>query len=95
MRPQKQLIRDKQRYQLPYAIAARTPYAILIGTFASSEEMSGVMTRLEQLKYSFYTIPEGDSVLSLFAGAFTTRTGAEQLNLQLQADGIKSKVVLR
>jgi hypothetical protein len=53
------------------------------------------MTRLEQLKYSFYTIPEGDSVLSLFAGAFTTRTGAEQLNLQLQADGIKSKVVLR
>jgi hypothetical protein len=87
--------RDIKRYQLSEALSARTPYAVLIGTFASAEEMSGVMTRLEQFKYSFYTIPEGASVLSLFAGAFTTRTGAEQLNLQLQADGIKSKVVLR
>ena len=86
---------DKNRYQLSEALVARTPYAVLIGTFASAEEMSEVMTRLEKLKYSVYTIPDGTSVLSLFAGAFTTRTGAEQLNLQLQADGIKSQVMLR
>jgi|GEM_PF-752323 len=87
--------RDIKRYQLSEALSARTPYAVLIGTFASAEEMSGVMKRLEQFKYSFYTIPEGASVLRLFAGAFTTRTGAEQLKLQLQEDGITSQVVLR
>jgi cell division septation protein DedD len=87
--------RDKQRYQVPYAIAARTPYAILIGTFAAAEEMEEVTARLEQLKYSHYTIPEETGELSLFAGAFSTRTGAEQLKLQLQADGIKSQAVLR
>ena len=86
---------DKQRYQVPYAIAARTPYAILIGTFAAAEEMEGVTARLEQLKYSHYTIPEETGELSLYAGAFSTRTGAEQLKLQLQADGINSQVVLR
>jgi type II secretory pathway predicted ATPase ExeA/cell division protein FtsN len=87
--------RDIKKYQLFEALSSRTPYAVLIGTFASAEDMAGIMTRLEQLKYSFYTIPEGASVMSLFAGAFTTRTGAEQLKLQLQEDGITSQVVLR
>lgn len=87
--------RDIKRYQLSEALSARTPYAVLIGTFAATEEMSEVMTRLERLKYSIYTIPEATGELSLFAGAFSTRSGAEQLKLQLQEDGITSQVVLR
>jgi hypothetical protein len=87
--------RDKQKYQLPDAIAARTPYAVLIGTFAAAEEMSATVRYLEQLGYYPYAIPDGPNTLSLFIGAFATRQGAEQLRLQLQADNIKSQVVLR
>ncbi len=87
--------RDKQKYQLRDAIAARTPYAVLIGTFAAAEEMSATVRYLEQLGYYPYAIPDGLNTLSLFAGAFSTRSGAEKLQLQLQADGIKSQVVLR
>ncbi|MCX5902880.1 MAG: SPOR domain-containing protein, partial [Proteobacteria bacterium] len=87
--------RDKQRYQLPDAIAARTPYAVLIGTFAAAEEMSVTVRHLEQLGYSPYAIPDGPGTLSLLTGAFATRPDAEQLRLQLQDDGIRSRLLLR
>jgi type II secretory pathway predicted ATPase ExeA len=87
--------RGKNKNHLSEAIAARTPYAVLIGTFASAEEITKVTEHLEQFKYYTYTIPDKTGKLNLFAGAFSTRSGAEQLYSQLQKDGIKGQVVLR
>jgi general secretion pathway protein A len=77
------------------SIAARVPYAVLISTYPSVEEMSAMRLNLDQHGYFPYALPGSQGTLYLYAGAFSTRAGAEQLYRQLQADGIKSQVVLR
>ena len=87
--------KSRNTLHLDGAIAARVPYAVLIGTYPSAEEMSAMRENLEQLGYYPYALPGSPGALCLYAGAFTTRPGAEQLYRQLQEGGIKSQVVLR
>lgn len=85
----------REELQLFDATIKKTPYANLIGVFSSNTEMKDMCQLLETLGYFPYAIEMEKGVYRLLVGAHITMKKAEEQNLDLQAVGIKSKVVKR
>jgi Mrp family chromosome partitioning ATPase/uncharacterized protein involved in exopolysaccharide biosynthesis len=74
----------------------KTAYSCLIGGFTDNESLERSMNLLREHQYVPYVITDHmDRVRFLFAGAFVTRKGAEELSEELHAIGIDNKVVSR
>ncbi len=72
----------------------KTTYAVYIGSFTDRESLEGMVNILKENDYSPYIIAD-ENFDSLLAGAFVTKTGADELSAELTALGISNRVVLR
>ena len=74
----------------------KTAFACYIDSFIDNEALENAMNLLKEKKYYPYVITDHiDNVHFLFAGAFITCNGAEELSEELRADGFENKVVSR
>jgi cell division septation protein DedD len=85
----------KQEHRLSGAIVKRTPYANLIGTYTSKDEMQVELRRVKALGYSPYFIQTKGGQFKLVVGAFVTEEGAENQKTELQSKGIQNTVIIR
>jgi cell division septation protein DedD len=72
----------------------KTAYAVYIGGFTDPKALEEMVNLLKENDYSPYVISE-ENYDNLLAGAFVTKTGAEELSEELNALGISNRVVLR
>jgi cell division septation protein DedD len=72
----------------------KTAYAVYVGSFTDRERLEKEMAILSEKGYSPYVISD-ENYDNLFAGAFVTKTGADELSTELNTLGIANKVVLR
>jgi len=70
-------------------------YANLIGTYTSQDELNAKIQSLKSSGYSPYIIEDPSSVFRLFAGAFFTERGAEDLSAELESSNFISEIVKR
>ncbi|MGD9160697.1 MAG: SPOR domain-containing protein, partial [Desulfobacteraceae bacterium] len=74
----------------------KTAYACYIDSFTDNDTLENSMNHLKEKLYFPYVITDHvENVHFLLAGAFLTRTGAEELSEELRADGIENRVVSR
>ena len=74
----------------------KTPYACYIDSFTDNEALEKSLRILKEKQYFPYVITDHvDNVHFLFAGAFLSRNGAQELSEELRASGINNKVVSR
>ena len=91
----REAVQAKKEHQLKSAIVKRTPYANLIGTYASPDEMQADLQQVKKLGYSPYFLQTPAGQFKLLVGAFVTEKGAQNLQAELQAKGIQNTVVIR
>jgi type II secretory pathway predicted ATPase ExeA/cell division protein FtsN len=89
---QSEALKDKELYKLTDALIVKTPYANLIGSYSTEDEMQDMLSRLKQSGYHPYVIPTERGLLRLYVGGFTTKKEAEDLNQKLAAEGFSSTV---
>ncbi len=81
--------------QIPGADTKNTPYANLIGIYASEEQLGIQKETLEGLGYSPYTISDTENVYRLYVGVFYQEERAKEQGAELSLKGIKSQLVER
>ncbi|MGD8943208.1 MAG: SPOR domain-containing protein, partial [Desulfobacterales bacterium] len=91
----REAVQAKKEHQLKSAIVKRTPYANLIGTYASPDEMQADLQRIKKLGYSPYFLKTSTGELKLMVGAFFTKEAADDHQTELQAKGIQNTVIIR
>jgi succinoglycan biosynthesis transport protein ExoP len=77
------------------AEVAETPWANLIGIYASTREREERMRVLQKLDYSPYVVKDPDGKERLYVGAFYPKKRAERLYEELMKKGIENKIVKR
>jgi cell division septation protein DedD len=82
-------------HQIADGESRRTPYANLIGTYSSEEELDRLRLSLESLEFSPYVIEVSSDQFHLFTGAFYQKARAEKEQFALKANGIESQLVER
>ncbi len=87
--------RAARMYDLSDILIKKTPYANLVGSYMSTDELDAMSRRLQNLGYSPYSIDSKCGLQRLFVGAFITRSGAENCYDILLQDGIQNEIVLR
>ncbi|MDF1590720.1 MAG: SPOR domain-containing protein [Desulfobacterales bacterium] len=92
---QKAAMAAREIHNLPESIVQKTPYANLIGVYASLKEISAIRQRLEAMDYSTYVIKKTAHSYHLYVGAFITLKGAKELQRELEISGIATEVVRR
>lgn len=85
----------RETYHLPESIVQKTPFANLIGVYASMKEISAIQQRLEAMDYSTYVIKKSAHSYHLYVGAFITLKGAKELQRELKISGIATEVTKR
>jgi cell division septation protein DedD len=85
----------QKEHRLTGTIVKKTPYANLIGTYASRAELQADLQKTKKLGFSPYFFKAQGGKLKLMVGAFVTREGAENHQAELKAKGIQSTVVKR
>lgn len=74
----------------------KTAYACYIDSFTNNETLEDSIGDLKEKQFFPYVIIDNaDNVHFLFAGAFISRNGAQELSEELRANGIENKVVSR
>ena len=91
----KEALKVKNEHHLSGAIIKKTPYANLIDTFSSEDEMKDSLERLKDLGYSPYVLKSPANKFQLVVGAFITREGAEKQKSELQSKGISNQIIKR
>ncbi len=91
----REALKAKQEHRLSGAIVKRTPYTNLIGTYTSPHEMQVELNRIKKLGYSPYFLKTQADAFKLMVGAFVTKEGAENQQVELQAKGIQTTVIIR
>jgi cell division septation protein DedD len=94
-RTRREALTVKKDHHLSEAIVKKTPYANLIGTFSSEDEMKDNLRRLKDLGYSPYVLKSPANKFQLVVGAFITNEGAEKQKSELQSKGISNKIIVR
>ena len=84
-----------EEYEIKDAEVKKTSYANLIGVFNNRDELDEMGRIIDDLGYSSYTIEGPVGIYNLFVGVFTTRSGAEEQNIELNSKGMESRVVER
>jgi len=92
---QKAAMAAREIHNLPESIVQKTPYANLVGVYASVKEISAIQQRLEAMEYSTYVIKKSAHSYHLYVGAFITLKGAKELQRELEINGIASTVAKR
>jgi capsular exopolysaccharide synthesis family protein len=87
--------RFREKHKLKDGKVKKTPYANLIGTYTSPDELDGKILSLKGLGYSPYAIRDHDGKSRLFVGAFITKEGAEMQFRDLKSRGFLNQVVRR
>ncbi|MFZ0241825.1 MAG: SPOR domain-containing protein [Desulfobacterales bacterium] len=87
--------RAKESLQLTQAIVKRTRFANLIGEYQNEDALLEVKKRLEASRFSAYAVKDATSGLRLYVGAFTRQHQAEEQAVDLRANGMMCRVVLR
>lgn len=72
-----------------------TPYANLIGTYASGDDLERQRRLVAERGYSPYVIMDDNGKLNLYVGAHATLKTAEKFSSELNARGILSRAVQR
>ncbi|MEZ4525335.1 MAG: SPOR domain-containing protein [Desulfobacterales bacterium] len=86
----------KDSLHLPEAIVKEMPYANFAGLFSNSAETEDISRHIESVTgYRPYPITESNGSIRLFAGSFVSRESAEELNMLLKNNGIRTEVVKR
>jgi cell division septation protein DedD len=80
--------------RLPKAKIKKTPYANLIGTYTSKDELEDMISSLKDRGFSPYVIKD-DGKSRLFIGAFLPIERAERTYRVLDAGGIRNRIVNR
>jgi cell division septation protein DedD len=88
-------LRIKKIHHLSDAIVKKTPYANLVGSFATAHESKDSLKRLKDSGYSAYVIKRAENRFQVVVGAFITREGAEKQKLELQSKGIPNEIIER
>ena len=79
----------------PDAVVWDTPYAALVETCESEQEMQAVIGTLEARGFSPYAVMGEDGVYRIYSGAYMNQKAAETHQDDLAARGIVAKAVLR
>jgi len=85
----------KENLGLSDAIAKKTPFANLIGEYASEAQARTEQERLTALGFSPYVLTDHDNVFRLFVGAYTRKSQVERQALELESMGLISQSVVR
>jgi cell division septation protein DedD len=85
----------KKIHHLSGAIVKKTPYANLVGSFSTADEVNDSVKRLKDSGYSPYVIKRAANTFQVVVGAFITREGAEKQKLELQSKGIPNQIIER
>jgi cell division septation protein DedD len=91
----KAALKVKKEHRLSSALIKKTPYANLIGTFSSQNEMKERLKGLKDLGYFPYVLEGAADKFQLMVGAFITREGAEKQKSELLSKGISNEIVKR
>ena len=85
----------KKTLGLSDAIAKKTPFANLIGEYASLAQTRTEQERLSALGVSSYVLESPNNVFRLFVGAYTRKTQAQRQAHELESMGLISQSVVR
>ena len=85
----------RQEKRLSKTTVKETPYANLIGTYASIDDLVEKIAILRDLGYSPYVIKDNDEKSRLYVGAFQPKRRAERTYQELEASGIMNRIVKR
>ena len=85
----------KKIHHLSDAIVKKTPYANLVGSFSTEDEVKDSVKRLKDSGYSPYVIKRAENKFQVLVGAFITREGAEKQKQELQSKGIPNEIIER
>jgi septal ring-binding cell division protein DamX len=85
----------KRKLGLADAIVKKTPYANLIGEYASLDELHIEQERLTTLGLSFYVNEMPNHTYRLLVGAYTRKAQAEQQARELESMGLMSQTITR
>jgi len=77
------------------AIVKKTPYANLVGEYASLDELRTEQQRLTNLGVSSYILEGPNSSYRLFVGAYAHKSQAERQALELKSMGLISQTITR
>jgi cell division septation protein DedD len=91
----KEALKVKNEHHLSGVLIKKTPYANLVDTFSSQDEMKGSLKRLKDLSYSPYVLKSPANSFQLVVGAFITREGAEKQKAELKSNGIPNEIIER
>lgn len=83
------------RTEIAEAEIKKISYANLIGTYTSQDELNARVQSIRSSGYSPYIIEDPSGVFRLFAGAFFTEDGANDLSVELESNNIMSEIVKR
>jgi len=80
-----------------HPLELKMPYAVQVGIFDSDVELKKLEADLRSKAYITYRIPDGkpDHRVRLLIGAYKSEEDASRLAQQLEAEGFRTKVVLR
>ena len=85
----------KKTFGLSDAIAKKTPFANLIGEYASLAQTHTEQERLSALGVSSYVLESPNNAFRLFVGAYTRKTQAQRQAHELESMGWISQSVVR
>lgn len=87
--------RAKAELNLAEAVVKKTPWANLVGVYASMVEAEAQADRLVEAGFSPYLVKPPDDTVRVLAGAFSSHEGAEAQGERLAQSGFHSAVVER
>jgi len=77
------------------ALVKPTRFAALVGVFRAGAEAETLEERVRSLGWCPYTIEAPDGTRRLYAGAFYTEPGAEEVCVELRSQGLRCRAVER
>ena len=85
----------KKVHQLSNAMVTKTPYANLVGSYATEAEAKDSLKPLKDSGYAPYVLKRAENRFQVVVGAFITREGAEKQKSELQSKGIPNQIIER
>jgi len=85
----------RRQHGLAESTVEKTQYAVLIGLYASLDELERKTLSLRNLGYCPYVRQGSHTKFRLFVGAFLTREGVERLYAELKSRDVQCQIALR
>ena len=85
----------KAKFGISHAVVEKTPYACLVGDYASESDIQTAFEKLKQSGFYPYVIQKDKNHFLLYVGAYKNKNEAESLHRELQDKSFKSQIVTR